>query len=543
MITIKVLLIDDDEDDYIITREIIEEVRARKYKLDWIDNAEEAREEIHKNEHDVYLIDYRLGAKDGLQIIEESIADGISAPFILLTGQGDIETDEKAMRVGAVDYLVKGSFSASELDRSIRYSIEHQKNLHEIQKLNVELEKRVEERTAALAHTVAELETANEKLKNQIRVRRLAEEALRESQYLYSAIAHNFPNGAINVYNKNLDYVFVDGKELSKLGLNSEDLVGKSFAAPFDSGTATYVKKHYQKVLKGENLMFELEFKNQTYYLHCEPLPDANGEINQILVVAENITDRKKAEQEIMKALAKEKELNELKSRFVTMASHEFKTPLSTILSSSSLIAKYKDEQTQPKREKHVERIKTNVNQLNRLLNDFLTIGRLEEGKTMNDPVEFDLVALGKAVTEEMQMQAKGEQRVLFNVKGKANHVYLDEQLIKNILNNLLSNAIKYSPNGQDVFLNFIFDGDTVTLEIKDQGIGIPETEQGHLFERFFRAKNTTNIQGTGLGLNIVKKYVEMINGKINFESKLNEGTTFWVTLKTGITNEKNINN
>jgi len=437
------------------------------------------------------------------------------------------------MKVGAVDYLVKGSFSSSELDRSIRYSIEHFNNINEIQKLNVELEKRVEERTAALAHTVAELETANEELKNQIRVRRVAEEALRESQNLYSAIAHNFPNGIINVFNRNLEYVFVDGKELSKLGLNSEELIGNPFSTLYNEASAAYIKKYYLRVLKGETLMFEIAYKDQHYFQHCAPLPDSNNQINQILVVTENITDRKKAEEEMLKALVKEKELNELKSRFVTMASHEFKTPLSTILSSSSLIAKYINESGQPKREKHVERIKVNVNQLNRLLNDFLTIGKLEEGKTINDPLLFDILALGKAVTEEMQLQAKEDQNVIFKYQGTPREVYLDEQLIKNVLNNLLSNAIKYSPNGKNVHLNFIFKPEILVLEIKDQGLGIPETEQEHLFERFFRAKNTTNIQGTGLGLNIVKKYVELIDGRIDFESKLNEGTTFWITIKT----------
>jgi signal transduction histidine kinase/ActR/RegA family two-component response regulator len=532
--TTRILLIDDDEDDFIITSELIDEIKGRNYKLDWINNAEEAHAEIKKDAHDIYLVDYRLGAKDGLQLIEEAITKGADAPFILLTGQGDVETDEKAMKVGAVDYLVKGSFTAFELDRSIRYSIEHLKNINEIQKLNIELEKRVDERTAALALTVAELETANDNLKNQIRVRRLAEEALRESQYLYSAIAHNFPNGVINVFDRNLDFVFVDGKELSKLKLNSEELIGKPFSKPLNEQTAKYVKQQYLRVLEGETLMFEIPLRDQEYFLHCAPLPDANDEINQILVVAENITDRKKAEEEMRKALIKEKELNELKSRFVTMASHEFKTPLSTILSSSSLIAKYTDTNGQTKREKHVERIKVNVYQLNRLLNDFLTIGKLEEGITINDPILFDLVSLGKAVTEEMQLQAKEEQIVRFKTKGKAQKVFLDEQLIKNVLNNLLSNAIKYSPNGKDVYLNFIFKENSVILEIKDQGLGIPETEQYHLFERFFRAKNTTNIQGTGLGLNIVKKYIEMIDGKIDFESKLNEGTTFWVTLNTG---------
>ncbi|UZR93352.1 sensor histidine kinase [Chondrinema litorale] len=532
----RILLIDDDEDDYIITREIIEEIKIREYIIDWIDNYQEAKSEILKNAHDVYLVDYRLGAKDGLQIIEESVVEGVNGPFILLTGQGDIETDERAMKAGAFDYLVKGSFNAFELERSIRYSIEHINYIKEIQKLNVELEERVEERTSALEETVGALEKTNKKLKDQIRVRKLAEEALRESQYLYSTISHNFPNGAINVFNRSLDYVFIDGKELTKLNLVSEELIGKPFTVFFgedSTQTTEYIKEQFLRTFNGEMLTFEMKVRENHYFLHCAPLPDANEDISQILVVAENITDRKKAEEEVRKALEKEKELNELKSRFVTMASHEFKTPLSTILSSSSLIAKYQDESGQPKREKHVERIKTNVNQLNRLLNDFLTIGKLEEGKTINVPVMFDVVKLGRAVTEEMQLQAKEEQTVQFNVDGEPREVYLDESLIKNVLNNLLSNAIKYSPNGKDVYLNFIFKEDSFTLEVIDNGIGIPENEQVHLFERFFRAKNTTNIQGTGLGLNIVRKYVELVGGTIDIKSKLNVGTTIWITIKT----------
>ena len=529
----KILFIDDDEDDYIITREIIEEIKIRNYTIDWVDNYKEAKTEILKNAHDVYLVDYRLGAKDGLQIIQESVEEGNNGPFILLTGQGDTETDEKAMKAGAFDYLVKGSFSPFELDRSIRYSIEHISNINEIQKLNVELEQRVEERTSALEETVDALEKANKKLKDQIRVRKLAEEALRESQYLYSTIAHNFPNGAISVFNRNLDFVFVDGKELSKLGFSSEELIGKPYTIILEDDNNEFVKAQFLDTFNGESLTFEVQVKDYQYFMHCAPLPDANDDISQILVVAENITDRKKAEEEIRKALQKEKELNELKSRFVTMASHEFKTPLSTILSSSSLIAKYIDESGQAKREKHVDRIKSNVNQLNRLLNDFLTIGKLEEGKTINVPAIFDIVKLGKAVTEEMQLQAKDEQKVIFNIEGNVREVFLDEQLIKNVLNNLLSNAIKYSPNGKDVYLSFIFKKESVILEVKDQGIGIPENEQIHLFERFFRAKNTTNIQGTGLGLNIVKKYVEFVGGTIDFESKLNVGTTIWVTINT----------
>lgn len=243
------------------------------------------------------------------------------------------------------------------------------------------------------------------------------------------------------------------------------------------------------------------------------------------------IKQRKKAQEDVLKALEKERELNELKSRFVSMASHEFRTPLATILSSASLIGKYFDSDAQDKREKHIDKIKSAISNLNGILNDFLSLAKLEEGKTDIDIKDLDFDPLAKDIIEELESLKKSGQIINLNIQGGSRIIQSDEKIIKNILINLLSNAIKYSGENSTIHLGLNYQKDWVSISVKDEGIGIPESEQHHLFERFFRAKNALNTQGTGLGLNIVKKYVEMLNGRITFDSKENKGTTFHISL------------
>lgn len=243
------------------------------------------------------------------------------------------------------------------------------------------------------------------------------------------------------------------------------------------------------------------------------------------------VVERKKAQDKVIKALEKERELNELKSRFVSMASHEFRTPLATILSSASLIKRYTDSETQEKREKHIDKIKSAIGNLNGILNDFLSLAKLEEGKTDLTVGEVDLLPLINEITGELETVLKEGQVIDFKLIGEARLISSDEKIIKNIIINLLSNAIKYSSENTRTLITLNFESDKIILSIKDEGFGIPVSEQQHLFERFFRAKNAINIQGTGLGLNIVKKYVEMLEGDITFESEENKGTTFHITL------------
>lgn len=240
-------------------------------------------------------------------------------------------------------------------------------------------------------------------------------------------------------------------------------------------------------------------------------------------------TTLRKNEQELRKAIEKERELNTLKSRFVSMASHEFRTPLSTILSSADLLEMYTSEEQQDKRLKHTTRIKSAVNNLISILNDFLSLSKLEEGKITVTPVEFNLEEFCEEVMDDVQAILKPGQVLQHHGLSKETLIILDKKMLKNVFINLFSNAIKYSDAGStiDCFVNI--ENNELSISIQDHGIGIPEEEQQHLFTRFFRAHNAENISGTGLGLNIVKRYVELMNGRIHFESVLGVGTTFHV--------------
>jgi len=238
---------------------------------------------------------------------------------------------------------------------------------------------------------------------------------------------------------------------------------------------------------------------------------------------------------ELTRALSKEKELSDLKSRFVSMASHEFRTPLSTILSSASLVAKYVETTEQEQRNKHINRIKSSVNNLTDLLNEFLSIGKIEDGKISANNQHFNLKELITSLCSEMEAIAKSKQQ--FNYFHTGNEIiFSDPSLLRNIITNLLSNAIKFSGEGSVNEVNSHVSTDRIILTVKDNGMGISAEDQQHLFERFFRGANVTNIQGTGLGLHIVSKYIEILDGEIAFESELEHGTKFTITLKQEIT-------
>ncbi|MCB0599732.1 MAG: PAS domain-containing sensor histidine kinase [Saprospiraceae bacterium] len=236
-------------------------------------------------------------------------------------------------------------------------------------------------------------------------------------------------------------------------------------------------------------------------------------------------------EQELKNSLEKEKELNELKTRFVSMASHEFRTPLSTILSSASLINKYTDGEHQEKREKHITKIKNSVAHLTNLLNDFLSISKIEEGKLRLQMENIEINNFCQDIIEEISLTVKSGQQVTCTLLPEPTVYKLDKTMIRAILYNLLSNASKYSPENATIELQLRKDGRGLEIGVMDEGIGIPELEQKHLFDRFFRASNAGSIQGTGLGLHIVKRYVDLIHGNITFTSREFKGSAFYVKL------------
>jgi len=267
-----------------------------------------------------------------------------------------------------------------------------------------------------------------------------------------------------------------------------------------------------------------------------------NKEDNIVQTVMLDVTEQVQAREELegkvrertlelTKNFEREKELNTIKSRFVTTASHEFRTPLTSILSSASLIAMYKDGANEEVKLKHVNRIMSSVKTLIDILNDFLSLEQLEKGVIEMEKSTFSLPDLINSITEEMDVTiSKKNQVVLYHHEGVEN-ILQSRKILKNIIINLLSNAVKYSPDGKEIHITSSVHDGQVKIAIKDNGIGIPDEDKKNMFTEFFRAGNAKNIQGTGLGLCIVKKYAELLDGKISFVSNLGEGTTFTIEL------------
>ncbi|TKC13263.1 PAS domain S-box protein [Pedobacter polaris] len=271
----------------------------------------------------------------------------------------------------------------------------------------------------------------------------------------------------------------------------------------------------------------EDEIKIKSY---TEELESKIKERTQELI--RSINELETAKEHVNALFQKERELNQLKTRFVSMASHEFRTPLSSIQLSASLINKYVEKNDVDSVEKHTAKIKNAINNLTTILNDFLSLEKLEAGKVEPTAQWFDIFPFAEEIAEEMQLMTKQKQLIVYEHKGTTGQVFLDQNLLKNCIINLISNAIKYSGEDTMIQFNSIVNEHELIIDVKDNGIGIPSTEMNNLFEPFFRAHNTGDIPGTGLGLNIVKRYVGLMNGTCTCESEQNIGTTFRLQFK-----------
>ncbi|MEH6748008.1 MAG: PAS domain-containing sensor histidine kinase [Maribacter arcticus] len=261
-----------------------------------------------------------------------------------------------------------------------------------------------------------------------------------------------------------------------------------------------------------------------------------------VMALVTDITDRKnytqnleqivqKRTKQLTDALEKEKELNELKTRFLSLVSHEFKTPLSSILTSSTLLSKYTETDQQENRDKHINTIKTKVRQLNTILNDFLSVERLELGKVNYSIEEFPLSRLVNEVVYDANMLLKTGQDIIYPDNIDEVLITFDEKALALALSNVLHNAVKYSSEDSIIKILFKVEKEFLILEVIDEGIGIPKEQQKHIFDRYFRAENALLIQGTGIGLNIVKQHLENLGAILTFISEENIGSTFIIQI------------
>jgi signal transduction histidine kinase len=258
---------------------------------------------------------------------------------------------------------------------------------------------------------------------------------------------------------------------------------------------------------------------------------DAAGRALRMTGVNVDIDDRKRAEAELLTAVQREKELSEMKSKFVSTASHEFRTPLATTLSSAELLEHYSESLSPAEKLNLLQTIQSSAKRMSEMIDDVLTLGRAESGVLKLNPSSLNLSELCNKVVSEFRI-AQGKQHVItLDDRFDRAEAYMDERLLRHILNNLLSNAVKYSPPGSEVTLSLARREDQAAIEIQDRGIGIPEEDQPRMFESFHRASNVENRPGTGLGLAIVKKAVELHGGEISLTSAVGSGTRFTVML------------
>ncbi|WP_426327742.1 PAS domain-containing sensor histidine kinase [Pedobacter sp. R-06] len=238
----------------------------------------------------------------------------------------------------------------------------------------------------------------------------------------------------------------------------------------------------------------------------------------------------KRTQVDLNLSLNKEKELGQLKSRFVSIASHEFRTPLSLVQLSASLIERYTEILDQKNIGKHVGKIKDAVLNITAILNDFLSLEKLDSGMVKPSLNHFNLSEMAEEITGEMQVVLQGKQKIIFKHRGTIQKITLDQNLLKNCIIILIDNAIKYSGADSQIQFYTKINEHNCTIRICDDGIGIPESDHKHLFDAFFRAHNTGNISGTGLGLSILSRYTGLMNGHVSFKSRVNKGTLFTLT-------------
>ncbi|AFY69950.1 multi-sensor signal transduction histidine kinase [Thalassoporum mexicanum PCC 7367] len=492
---ITILLVEDSPSDALLWRRAlqnlipdgqVEHAPTMAAAIDFL-----AREDIN---FDVVLLDLSLPDSDGLDTINAINAHAPATPVVVLTSDDSDETALRALNVGVQDYLVKGQIIPKLLERTIRYAIERSQFLNQ-------------------------LRASEEKFRG-------AFDQTFQSMFLLS------PTGIIRAANqKALNFccaslAAVLGLKLWDLRFWQDNRVYQDWLEDAVRSVAKggFVRDEVQ-LLDGDGQQVWVDFS-------LKPLQDEQHRVQMLIAEARDISDRKQAEADIIRALQAEKELNQLKTGFISAVSHEFRTPLTTINLSAELLNGQRL-LTDEKRGKYYQRIFASVSEMVNMLDDLLLLNKAEAKALHYQPKPLKLGDFCQELVDSFQMSLGDRNPIQLMGEFNNSIVEMDENLIRHILSNLISNAAKYSPKNHSVNLTLHCYEDKANFVVEDQGIGISEADLPRLFEAFYRSKNVGNIKGTGLGLAIVKKCVELHGGKIEVESEVGVGTKFSIVLPT----------
>lgn len=531
---LKILLVDDDEDDFIITRDLLSDIKGQKYVIEWISTFEDALSAVSKKEHDVYLIDYRLDAHNGLELLRWAFNEGISAPFILLTGQGDREVDLEAMRAGAVDYLVKEHLESVLLERSIRYAIEWKKN-EALREALLESERQLNEVTRAISSNL-DLTVVLPDVVRQAAILIGADAgglALinNRSQSIYYPYLYNLPEHFSHYHRPRglgVAWHIVESGEAVLIA----DYASHPLALEYwkDAQVCSFIGVpvragyHNLGVLALFSLSEDVKFGPRELALTESVGQQAGFAIQNARLFAE-AQDRA---QELENALTKLEELDRLKSAFIRNASHELRTPLAIMRGYVELLVEGEFGELQALQEEPMSIIASRAKMLTNLVDDIIAVLNVEKAELHFEKVNFSLLV--KTIVREFLLTAQQAEIELslaieddlYQVLGSPNH-------LSRVIDNLLSNAIKFTPAKGAISVSLVREGNELWLKISDSGIGIPEKELERIFDRFYQVDGspTRHYGGTGLGLALVKEIVEAHHGRILVESIVGQGSTF----------------
>jgi len=490
---IKILLVEDNPADADLLAELLEVSVGVEWELVSVEFLHQAIAQLGKQCFDIVLLDLSLPDSHGLETLTRLREVAPDAAMVVMTGLDDEAIGLEAVRLGAQDYIVKGQITTQLLVRTIRYAIERSQTF----------------------------------------------QMLRESERRFRAIFDSSfqltklltPEGIVLEVNQTaLDFA----------GVRSQNIVGRPIWEQLiweqSPNGKEQLKEGIAKAATGEFFRREIDFLGKsgqiiTVDLSLKPVKNDTGQVLLLIAEARDISDRKRAEAEILKTLAREKELSQLRAKFVTMVSHEFRTPLTTIQFSTGLLQDYSSKWTENKKSTHFARIQLAIKRMTELLEDILVIGKIEANTLPFQPVSLNLEKFCRQLVEEQQLNDSNQHPIAFIHEGGNCDAQMDEKLLRQMLGNVLSNAIKYSPAGSTVSLQLNCQNHKAVFQVQDRGIGIPQADIERILETFYRSTNVGTISGTGLGLAIVKRAVELHSGQLAIDSQEGKGTTFTITL------------
>lgn len=491
----RILLIDDDPEDRVVAmRELSEELPDAEI-LD-IRSAADFDRVMREEDFDLVITDYQLRWTTGLDLLRRLKRERPLVPVIMFTASGGEEIAVDAMKSGLDDYIIKSTDQSFKLRNAIRAAAEH----------------------------IAR------------------QEALSEAEIRYRDLFQDLP---IGLYQTSPDGRFLELNRamVEMLGYPSatrllETPTRKLYATDDDYHAWSdrmshngYVKELIVKMIRfdGEPIWVEINGK-QVY---------RNGVLAYNEGSLQDVTDRilyqmemkAHVQMEVQRALDREKQLMDLRNQFITMTSHEFRTPLASILTSSELLEHYGHNWSHEKMIGHLKRIQNSVKHIISMMDDVLFLGRSESGRLILHKEYLDLGETVGQILDEIRLNHKHSHPIAYDNQGGCHDAFADRKLVRQIVTNLVTNAIKYSPEGSLVTVRLGCEGNLATMVVEDDGIGIPDTQTAQIFEPFFRAANVGDISGTGLGLAIVKRSVEAHNGTISVAPRTPNGSTFTITL------------